>query len=346
MLDRFFKIKQAGSSVRTEMIAGMTTFMTMAYIILVNPAILSQGAGMDFDAVMVATCLSAAAATLIMAFLANYPIAQAPGMGINALFSFEICASMGVPWPIALGIVFISGSLLLFLTVVKIREMICDAIPESIKYGIATGIGIFIAFIGLKEAGIVVADPATFVAMGDLNTPPTLLAIIGLLVTAILMARRIRGAILMGIIITGILGIVTGIVEYKGLVASIPSIRPTWGKLDILGALKPAYLSPIVTLLFLNMFDTIGTLIGVSEQAGMVKEGRLPRAGRALMPDAIGTTFGAICGTSPITSYIESAAGVAEGGKNGPYQYRHRIAAPLGPLLFPSRQHAGRRLSG
>jgi len=317
MLDKLFKIKEAGSTLRTEIIAGITTFMTMAYIIFVNPAILSQGAEMDFNAVMVATCLTAAVATLLMAFLANYPIAQAPGMGINALFSFEICASMGVPWPTALGIVFLSGSLLLLLTVVKIREMICEAIPEGIKYGIATGIGIFIAFIGFKEAGIVVSDPATFVTMGDLSSPPTILAISGLLVTAILMGRQIKGAILIGIVFTGILGILMGIVEYQGLVSSIPSIAPTWGKLDILGALKLIYLTPIVTLLFLNMFDTIGTLIGVSEQAGMLKEGKLPRAGRALLPDAIGTTFGAISGTSPITSYIESAAGVSEGGRTG-----------------------------
>ena len=200
MLDRLFKVKESGSTVRNEIIAGITTFMTMAYIIFVNPAILSQGAGMDFDAVMVATCLSAAVATMLMAFLANYPIAQAPGMGINALFSFEICASMGVPWPVALGIVFLSGSLFLLLTLLKIREMIFDAVPAGIKYGIATGIGIFIAFIGLKEAGIVIADPATFVAMGDLNSPPTLLAIAGLLVTAILMARQIKGAILIVIV--------------------------------------------------------------------------------------------------------------------------------------------------
>lgn len=317
MLDRVFKIKASGSTIRTEIIAGITTFMTMAYIIFVNPAILSQGAKMDFNAVMVATCLSAAVATLLMALLANYPIAQAPGMGINALFSFEICASMGVPWPIALGIVFLSGSLFLLLTLVKIREVIFDAIPEGIKYGIATGIGIFIAFIGLKEAGIVVSNPATFVTMGDLRSSPPLLAIFGLLVTAILMARQVKGGILIGIVFTGILGVFMGIVEYKGLVSPIPSITPTWGKLDILGAFKLVYLTPIVTLLFLNMFDTIGTLIGVSEQAGIVKDGKLPRAGRALISDAIGTTFGSLCGTSPITSYIESAAGVSEGGRTG-----------------------------
>jgi len=317
MLERLFKIKASGSTTRTEIIAGVTTFMTMAYIIFVNPAILSQGAKMDFNAVMVATCLSAAVATACMALLANYPVAQAPGMGINALFSFEICASMGVPWPIALGIVFLSGSLLLLLTLVRIREVICEAIPGGIKYGIATGIGIFIAFIGLKEAGIVVSHPATFVSMGKLSSPPTLLAIAGLMLTAILMARRIRGAILIGIGFTGILGIFMGIVEYKGLVSAIPSIAPTWGKLDIRGALRLTYLTPIATLLFLNMFDTIGTLIGVSEQAGMLKDGKLPRVRRALLPDALGTTLGAICGTSPITSYIESAAGVSEGGRTG-----------------------------
>lgn len=317
MLDKFFKIREAGSTLRTEIVAGITTFMTMAYIIFVNPAILAQGAQMDFNAVMVATCLSTAVATLLMALLANYPIAQAPGMGINALFSFEICASMGVPWPVALGIVFLSGCLFLLATVLKLRELIFHAVPECIKYAIAAGIGLFIAFIGLKEAGIVVAHPITFVTLGNLRSPPTLIALAGLMVTAVMMARRMKGAILSGIVLTGILGIASGIVEYKGLVSTIPSMAPTWGKLDIMGALKITYITPILTLLFLNMFDTIGTLIGVSEQAGILKNGKLPRAGNALMSDAIGTTFGAFCGTSPITSYIESAAGVSEGGRTG-----------------------------
>ncbi len=316
-LDKLFKIREAGSTVRTEIIAGITTFMAMAYIIFVNPAILSQGAQMDFNAVMVATCLSAAVATLLMALLANYPIAQAPGMGINALFSFEICSSMGVPWPVALGIVFLSGCLFLLATVLKLREIIFQAAPEGIKYAIAAGIGLFIAFIGLKEAGIVVAHPTTLVTLGNLRSPPTLIALAGLLVTAIMMARRIKGAILSGIVFTGLLGIAAGIVEYKGFISGIPSMAPTWGKLDIAGALKITYLTPIVTLLFLNMFDTIGTLIGVTEQAGILQNGKLPRAGKALMSDAIGTTFGAVCGTSPITSYIESAAGVSEGGRTG-----------------------------
>lgn len=316
-LDKLFHISEAGSTVRTEIIAGTTTFMTMAYIIFVNPAILAQGARMNFNAVMVATCLSAAVATLLMALLANYPIAQAPGMGINALFSFEICSSMGVPWPVALGIVFLSGCLFLLATVLKLREVLFHAVPEGIKYAIAAGIGLFIAFIGLKEAGIVVAHPVTFVALGDLRSPPTLVAIAGLLATAIMMARRLKGAILTGIVFTGMLGIASGIVEYRGLVSSIPSIAPTWGKLDIVGALKITYLTPIVTLLFINMFDTIGTLIGVSEQAGLLRNGKLPHAGRALLSDAIGTTFGAVCGTSPVTSYIESAAGVSEGGRTG-----------------------------
>ncbi len=317
ILEKLFKIKESSSTVRTEIIAGTTTFMTMAYIIFVNPAILSQGARMDFNSVMVATCLSAAVATLLMAFLANYPIAQAPGMGINALFSFEICASLNVPWPVALGIAFISGSLFLLLTILRLRDLIFQAVPESIKYAIAAGIGLFIAFIGLKEAGIVAPHPVTFVTLGNLRSPPTLIALAGLFITAVLMARRIRGAILIGVIATGILGIATGLIEYRGLVSSIPSMAPTWLKCDIRGALKVGYLTPIATLLFLNMFDTIGTLIGVSEQAGLMKNGKLPRAGRALISDAVGTTFGALCGTSPVTSYIESAAGVAEGGRTG-----------------------------
>ncbi len=316
-LNRFFKIDESGSTVRTEIVAGVTTFMTMAYIIFVNPAILSQGAGMDFNAVMVATCISAAAATMLMALLANYPIAQAPGMGINALFSYQICSSMGVPWEIALGMVFLSGSLFLILTAVKLREVIFEAIPQGIKHGIAAGIGTFIAFIGLKEAGIVAPSATTFLTMGDLSATPALVAIAGLLLTAIMMARRIKGAILLGILCTGILGIVTGMVEYKGLVSPIPSMGPTWLKLDVAGALSPAFIMPIATILFLNMFDTIGTLIGVGEQAGLVKNGRLPRAGRALFADAVGTTLGSLCGTSPLTSYIESATGVSEGGRTG-----------------------------
>jgi len=316
-LNRFFKIEEAGSTIRTEMIAGVTTFMTMAYIIFVNPAILSQGAGMDFNAVMVATCISAAAATMIMALLANYPIAQAPGMGINALFSYQLCASMGVHWTIALGMVFLSGSLFMLLTVVKLREVIFEAIPEAIKYGIAAGIGTFIAFIGLKEAGIVAPHPSTFVTMGNLTAPPTLVAIAGLVLTSIMMARRIKGAILAGILFTGALGIITGIVEYKGLVSPIPSMAPTFLKLDIRGALHITFIMPILTILFLNMFDTIGTLIGVGEQSGLLKNGKLPRAGKALFSDALGTTLGSLCGTSPVTSYIESAAGVSEGGRTG-----------------------------
>jgi AGZA family xanthine/uracil permease-like MFS transporter len=316
-LNRFFKIEESGSTIRTEIVAGVTTFMTMAYIIFVNPAILSQGAGMDFNAVMVATCISASAATMLMALLANYPIAQAPGMGINALFSYQICASMGVPWKIALGMVFLSGTLFMLLTALKFREILFEAIPQGIKHGIAAGIGTFIAFIGLKEAGIVVPNAATFLTMGDLSTTPALVAIAGLVFTAIMMARRIKGAILLGILCTGALGIITGIVEYKGLVSPIPSMGPTWLKLDIAGALRTAFLMPIATILFLNMFDTIGTLIGVGEQAGLVKNGKLPRAGRALFADAVGTTLGSLCGTSPLTSYIESATGVSEGGRTG-----------------------------
>ncbi len=316
-LNRFFKIEESGSTVRTEIVAGVTTFMTMAYIIFVNPAVLSQGAGMDFNAVMVATCISSAVATLLMALLANYPIAQAPGMGINALFSYQICAAMGVPWTIALGMVFLSGALFMLLTAVRFREVIFEAIPEGIKHGIAAGIGTFIAFIGLKEAGIVVPSAATFLAMGDLSAPPALVAIAGLVLTAIMMARRIKGAILLGILCTGILGIITGIVQYRGLVSPIPSMAPTWLRLDVAGALSAAFIMPIATILFLNMFDTIGTLIGVGEQAGLVKNGKLPRAGRALFADAVGTTLGALCGTSPVTSYIESATGVSEGGRTG-----------------------------
>ncbi len=318
MLERLFKLRENGTTVRTELIAGATTFMAMAYIIFVNPAILSSagGAGMDFRAVVAATCVSSAIATLLMAVLANYPIALAPGMGLNAYFSFLICGKMGVPWHIALGIVFISGVVFTILTVVKVRELIVTAIPGPIKLATAAGIGLFIAFIGLKDAGLIQDDPATFVTLGNLHSPPTLLALFGLVVTAAFMARGLKGAIFWGILLTGLAGIVTGLVKFTGLFA-LPSIGPTFLKMDPVAALKLEYLTPIFVLLFFDMFDTVGTLIGVGEQAGFMKDGKLPRVNRALLSDSVGTMVGATLGTSTTTSYIESAAGVSAGGRTG-----------------------------
>jgi AGZA family xanthine/uracil permease-like MFS transporter len=318
MLERLFKLRENGTSARTELIAGATTFMTMAYIIIVNPQILSSplGAGMDFNAVAAATCIGAAVGTLLMAFLANYPIALAPGLGLNAYFSFIICGKMGVPWQIALGIVFISGVVFTLLTLARAREMVVSAIPAPLKFATAAGIGLFIAFIGLKEAGVVRADPATYVTLGDLHSAPTLLALFGLAVTSALMAGKVKGAIFWGILITGVGGIVVGLVRFTGVFA-LPSLGPTFLKMRPLAALRLEYLAPIFVLLFFDMFDTVGTLIGVGEQAGFMKDGKLPRVNRALISDSIATMVGAPLGTSNVTSYIESAAGVSAGGRTG-----------------------------
>lgn len=318
MLERLFRLSENGTNTRRELMAGATTFMAMAYIIFVNPGILSSpaGAGMDFRSVMAATCISSAIATLLMAFLANYPIALAPGMGLNAFFSFTVCGAMGVPWQIALGIVFISGVVFTILTVARVREMIVTAIPNTLKLATAAGIGLFIAFLGLKDAGIIESDPAAYLTLGDLHRPETMLALFGLAFTAILMAAKIRGGIFWGIIATGALGIATGIIRFTGVFAP-PTLEPTFFRMDPVGAFRWEYLTPIIVFLFFDMFDTVGTLIGVGEQAGFMVEGKLPRVNRALLSDSVGTMVGASLGTSTTTSYIESAAGVSAGGRTG-----------------------------
>lgn len=324
LVERVFKLSEHGTDVRREVLGGITTFLTMCYIIFVNPVILSA-AGMDRGAVMAATCLSSAIATLCMAFLANYPIALAPGMGHNALFAFTICGALsaggfGLSWRAALACVFISGSLFILLSRFGFREAIVEAIPESLKHGIAVGIGLLIAMLGLQWAGIVVDNPATLVGLGSLRSKPTLVSIFGIIVTMIFMALNVRGAILFGIIICALVGWLAGITEFKGIVSMPPSISPTllklsfyelpWGKaLDLIVI--------IFVLFFLDVFDTVGTLIGVSVQAGLLKEGKLPRAREALFSDAVGTVAGALLGTSTVTSYIESASGVAVGARTG-----------------------------
>ena len=302
--------------VKTEVIAGITTFMTMAYIIFVQPQVLSA-AGMDFDAVMMATILSAFIATLLMATLANYPIALAPGMGENFLFAYTVCLEMGVPWQVALGIVFISGVLFIILTLLRVREAIINAIPSSLKNAIAGGIGVFIAFIGLEWAGIIVDAPGSLVKLGDLRSPPALFFLFGFFLTAILMVKRVKGAILIGILGSALLGAITGWVKFTGFVSKPPSLAPTFLKLNILDALKFEFISITIVFFLLDLFDTVGTLIGIGEQAGFIKDGKLPRARQALLADAIGTVVGSLLGTSTVTSYIESAAGVSEGGRTG-----------------------------
>ena len=316
ILENFFKLKDLNTNIRTEVVAGLTTFMTMAYIIFVNPAMISQ-TGMDFGSAMMATCISAAFATIMMGLYANYPIALAPGMGENAFFTYTVCLTMGISWPVALGCVFIEGVLFIILTLTKLRQSIMDAIPASLRFGTACGIGLLIAFVGLVDAGIVVKHPATLVALGDIINPPALLALLGLLITAVMLVKRIKGAILWGMLITAGFGMAFGMVKLQGLVAMPPSIMPTFMKMDVIGAMKMGLVTVIFVFLFMDVFDTVGTLAGVAELGGFLKNGKLPRAGKAMLTDAVGTCVGAACGTPTVTSYIESASGISAGGRSG-----------------------------
>jgi adenine/guanine/hypoxanthine permease len=317
VLERLFRLQERGTTVGAEVRGGAVTFATMCYIVFVQPAVLSQAAGMDFGAVMAATCLSAAFATLVMGLWANYPIAEAPLMGENFFFAVSVVSMAGVPWPTALGIVFWSGVLFLLLTVLRVRRLVLDAVPVSLRAAIAAGIGLFIAFIGLTHAGIVVKSPApgAFVQVGDLGSPVALVALAGLAVTAILFARGVRGGIAIGLAVTAALAAAAGLVRFGGVFAAPPSIAPTFLKMDLVGALRHADL--VLVFLIMLVFDTIGTLIGVSEQAGLTVDGRLPRGERAMLADAAGTLAGAALGTSTVSSYIESASGVAEGARTG-----------------------------
>ena len=315
-MEKLFKLKENNTSVSQEMIGGLTTFMTMAYIIFVQPAVLSA-AGMDFGAVMVATCVSSAVAIFFMAFLANYPIALAPAMGHNFFIVYTVCLTMGVPWQTALGANFISGAIFIILSFFGFRESLVNSIPNCLKQAIAVGIGLFIALIGFQWAGIVTYTPGTIVGLGDLHSPPVLLAILGLFMITVLYTLKVKGAIVIGIIATAMIGIPLGIVKYYGVFSTPPSVSPTFLKLNITAAFTLSLLPTIFILFFLDLFDTVGTLIGVSEQAGFVKEGKLPRARQALLSDAIGTVTGTIMGTSTVTSYIESSTGVASGARTG-----------------------------
>ncbi len=313
----YFEFDKYNTNFKVETIAGLTTFMTMAYIIFVNPQLLSI-TGMDFGAVMVATCISSAIATLIMGVYGKYPFALAPGMGLNAYFTFGICLGMGVDWRVALGAVFISGILFILLTLTKIRTAIFNAIPNSIKYGTAVGIGLFIAFIGLKSAGIIVNNDATLVGLGNVLEPSTLLSLFGILLIGILMSRKIIGSILWGILAISIIGMVFGVSALpSGIVSLPPSIAPTFMQLDIIGALNLGLVTIILSLFFVDLFDTLGSLGALSSQGGYLKNGKLPRTEKVLMADSIGTTLGSILGTSTVTTYIESASGIAVGGRTG-----------------------------
>jgi AGZA family xanthine/uracil permease-like MFS transporter len=316
LISRYFKFEENQTSVRQELLGGLTTFVTMAYIVVVNPQILAQ-AGMPADGVVFATCLSAAAATLVMGLYANYPIALAPGMSLNAYFTYSVCLAMHIPWRTALAVVFFSGVLFLVLTVTKVREQIVNGMPDCLKHSTAAGIGMFIAFVGLRNAKLVVANSATFVGLGSFADKEVQTACFGLALTLILMARKIHGAILIGIIGTTVLGMMRGISSWPTTFFSMPHPSSTFLQLDFRGALHLGFLEILFAFLFVDLFDNVGTLVGVCEQGGFIKDGKIPRVGRVLLADSVGTIFGSLTGTSTVTSYIESAAGVAAGARTG-----------------------------
>ncbi|MDZ7889478.1 MAG: NCS2 family permease [Pseudomonas sp.] len=317
MLEKLFQLQAHNTSVRTEILAGLTTFLTMAYILFVNPAILGE-TGMDKGAVFVATCLAAAIGSAVMGLIANYPIALAPGMGLNAFFTYTVVLHMGHSWQVALGAVFISATLFFVLSVFRIREWIINSIPLPLRSAISAGIGLFLALIALKEAGLVIANPATLVGLGDLSSPGPLLAILGFFLIVALEARRVTGAVMIGILVVTAIAIALGVTPFGGILSMPPSMAPTFLQLDIMGALDVGMISVIFAFLFVDLFDNTGTLIGVAKRAGLMsKEGHLPKMGRALIADSTAAMGGSLLGTSTTTSYIESAAGVAAGGRTG-----------------------------
>ncbi|MCR1827284.1 NCS2 family permease [Pseudomonas oleovorans] len=317
MLERLFQLKAHNTTVRTEVLAGITTFLTMAYILFVNPEMLAK-TGMDHGAVFVATCLAGAIGSLVMGLLANYPIALAPGMGLNAFFTYTVVMTMGYSWQTALGAVFLSGAIFFLLSIFRIREWIINSIPLALRAGIAAGIGLFLAIIALKNAGIVVDHPATLVGLGDMSTGGALLACLGFFVIAALAYRKVTGAVMIGILLVTGLSIVLGLSDMQGVVSMPPSLMPTLLQLDIAGALDIGLISVIFAFLFVDLFDTAGTLVGVAQKANLLdKDGKMPRLGRALLADSTATMAGAALGTSTTTSYIESAAGISAGGRTG-----------------------------
>jgi len=317
MLERQFQLTAHGTTVRVEILAGLTTFVTMAYIIFVNPAILAD-AGMDKGAVFVATCLAAAFGSALMGLWANYPVALAPGMGLNAYFTYGVVKGMGHTWETALGAVFLSGVLFLIVSATPLREWVINAIPKSLKLAIAAGIGFFLAIIGLKSAGIIAAHPATLVTIGDLKAPAAGLAVAGFLLMAALDARKVPGAILIAILATAAAGLAFGLTKFGGVVAMPPSVAPVFLKMDIVKALEIGLVAIVFTFFFVDVFDNTGTLVAVAHKAGLLNpDGTLPRAKRALTADSAAAMVGAAIGTSTTTSYIESAAGVNAGGRTG-----------------------------
>jgi adenine/guanine/hypoxanthine permease len=312
-MERFFRLKENGTTVKTEIIAGITTFFTMVYIFVVNPVILS-GAGVPFKQVFMATIISAITGTLYMALVAKYPIAIAPGMGLNAYFT-SIIVSQGLPYKVVFGAVFLAGVLFILLSFTQLRETLIQSIPSPLKYGITAGIGLFIAFLGLKMSGIIVANPSTLVSFGNLHEPVTLLSLAGLFISLTLMARGVHGSLFIGMVITAVIGYFAQLLKFQG-VADIPP-APVLFDIDVAGVFTYGLYTTVFAFLLVTVFDTTGTMIGIAEQAGLIKDGRMPRAKSVLFADALATTIGAVFGTSPSTAYIESSAGVAAGGRTG-----------------------------
>ncbi|MEQ1953513.1 NCS2 family permease [Mesorhizobium sp. CN2-181] len=316
MLERLFKLGKHDTTVRTEVIAGLTTFLTMSYIIFVNPDILSS-TGMDRNAVFVATCLAAALGSLVMGLVANWPIGMAPGMGLNAFFAFTVVAVMGFTWQQALGAVFISGVIFFILTITGVRSWLIAGIPQSLRAAIAAGIGLFLGIIALKNAGIVVDNPATLVGLGNLHEPGVLLAILGFFVIAGLDALKVRGSILIGILVVTILSILFGLSPFQGIVSAPPSLAPTFLQLDLMGALHVGIVQVVLVFVLVEVFDATGTLIGVAKRAGLIEPGRPSNLGKALFADSTAIVAGSMLGTSSTTAYVESASGVQAGGRTG-----------------------------
>jgi AGZA family xanthine/uracil permease-like MFS transporter len=315
-LDRYFGLSEQGTDVRTEFIAGVTTFLTMVYIVFVNPIILGK-TGMDQGAVFVATCVAAAVSTFVMALYANYPIALAPGMGINAFFAFTVVLTYKYTWQQALAAVFCSGVLFFLISVFRIRQYVIDAIPQNLKLAVSAGVGLFLAIIALEEAKVVVDHPATLVTLGDLTNPPTLLMLLGFVLIAGLNYRRILGGTLIGILAVTLIGLPFGLAKFTGIMSVPPSIAPTLFQLDFSRVTELTFLIVIFSILFVDVFDNAGTLIGVTHRTGLMKDGKLARMKEALISDSFAAMFGALIGTSTTTSYIESAAGVSAGGRTG-----------------------------
>lgn len=315
VLERLFKLSENKTNFRTEVLAGVTTFLTMCYIIIVNPMILSE-TGMDHGAVFVATCLAAAIGCFVMGLVANYPIALAPGMGLNAYFTYSVCLGMGVPWQTALAAVFVSGLIFIAISMFKIREAIVNAIPMSLKLAIGGGIGMFLALAALKNAGIIVANPATLVGLGDLKQPSVILALLGFLMVVVMHHFKVRGAIIISILAITAISTVLGYNQFQGFIGQVPSLAPTFMQMDFKG-LFTSLVGVIFVFFLVDLFDSTGTLVGVSHRAGLLKDGKLPRLKKALFADSTAIVAGAALGTSSTTPYIESSAGVAAGGRTG-----------------------------